>query len=128
MHSNCLSACFAMLAELSWGVLSALHSVPALALLKPSLISSLYSCPRGSEVELLLRHRGALFAVIAGLCGGSVVHPAMRPVAAPCVALAMGSFLALFVAGGSPTTLRTIAVADAACLPFLAFALYDALR
>jgi hypothetical protein len=41
----------------------------------------------------------------------------------------MGSFLALFVAGGSPTTLRTIAVADsAACLPFLAFALYDALR
>ena len=114
--------------ELSWGLLSALHSVPALALLRPSLLRSLYNCPAGSDVELLLRHRGALFAVIAGLCGGSVVRPAMRPVAAPCVALAMGSFLALYVVGGSPSKLRTIAIADAACLPFLAVALYDALK
>lgn len=115
-----------MLVELSWGVLSALHVAPALAFLRPSLISRLYNCAAGSETELLLRHRGALFAVIAGLCGGSVFRPSMRTVAAPCVALAMGSFLALFAAGGAPAKLRTIAIADAACLPFLAAVLYDA--
>jgi hypothetical protein len=117
-----------MLVELSWGVLSALHVAPALVLVRPSLISRLYNVPAGSDTELLLRHRGALFSIIAGLCGGSVMRPSMRPVAAPCVALAMGSFLALFVAGGAPSKLRSIAIADAACLPFLAVALYDALK
>lgn len=114
--------------ELSWGVLSLLHAAPALALLRPSLISSLYNCPSRGEVELLLRHRGALFAVIAGLCGCSVIRPKVRAVATPCVAFAMGSFLALFVASGAPRKLRTIAVADTAGLPFLAVVLYDAFK
>ena len=117
-----------MLVELSWSVLALLHAAPALALLRPSLISSLYNCPAGGEIELLLRHRGALFAVIAGLCGGSVLRPTVRAVAAPCVALAMGSFLALFVASGAPRKLRTIAIADTAGLPFLVVALYDAFK
>ena len=114
-----------MLVELSWVVLSALHAAPALAFVRPSLITRFYSCAAGSDTELLLRHRGALFAVIAGLCGGSVFRPSMRAVAAPCVALAMGSFLALYVAGGAPAKLRAIAIVDAACLPFLAAVLYD---
>jgi hypothetical protein len=38
----------------------------------------------------------------------------------------MGSFLALYAAAGAPRKLRTIAVADAVCLPFLAVVIHDA--
>lgn len=117
-----------MIAAICWGILAAIHVLPALSLFQPVLISRLYSVESGSTTFLLLHHRAALFLVICVACVWAMLRPESQQLAAAAVSISMLSFLLLYWLNGSPGALRTIAVADLAGLPFLAFVAWQAFR
>lgn len=104
-----------------WGALAFIHVLQALALFQPALISKLYGVDAGSNTFLLLHHRAALFLVIVVICAWAMLRPETRRIATVSVGLSMVSFLVLYWLGNAPTALRSIAIADLAGLPFLAF-------
>lgn len=63
---------------------------------------------------------------IVALCVWAVFDPRTRAVASVAVAISTVSFLALFLAAGSPPPLKTIALADLFGLPALAYVAWAA--
>ena len=114
--------------KVSWLLLAALHLVPALALFRPSLITTLYGVAPGSVAALLLQHRAGLFAVIMVACLWAAFVPGVRQLACVTVGLSMTSFLLLYWSSGSPPALRGIAIADLIGLPVLAWVAWQAFR
>jgi hypothetical protein len=110
-----------MIQRIAWSVLAAIHVAPAVAFFRPALLVKLYGVDSRRDEFLLLRHRAALFLAIFIACLWAVFDPQARRVAAVTAAISMLSFLWLYWSFGSPPALRTIAFADAAGLPFLAF-------
>ena len=117
-----------MMTAVCWGVLGAIHAVPALALFRPALIPALYGVEAGSDTHLLLQHRAALFLVVLVVCAWAAFRPETRQLAAVAVGVSMLSFLLLYWLAGAPSALRGIAAGDLAGLPFLAFAGWRASR
>ncbi len=117
-----------MIIVFCWGVLAAIHTVPAIALFNPALISKLYGLEAGSNAFLLLQHRAALFLVILTICVWAMLRPEARQLATAAVSISMLSFLLIYWLGGSPPALRTIAIVDLVGLPFLAYAGWHAFR
>ena len=117
-----------MLIRVCWAVLAVIHALPALALLRPGLIQTLYGVRPGSDSFLLLQHRAALFLVIVIVCLWAMLRAEVRPLAAAAVGISMVSFLLLYWIGGAPPALRGIAIADLIGLPFLCFAAARAAR
>jgi hypothetical protein len=115
-----------MLQSISWGLLAAIHILPALALFRPVLISTLYGVEPSNPLFLLLPHRAALFLVIVVIAIWAAFDPGSRKLASVAVGLSMISFLLLYWQAGSPAALRSIAIADVAGLPVLAFAAWKA--
>ncbi|MCA1748978.1 MAG: hypothetical protein ABR601_06795 [Parasphingopyxis sp.] len=110
-----------MLDRLAWFILALIHLAPALALFRPTLITRLYGIEPSAAVFPLLHHRAALFAVVLVLCLRAAFDPAVRQLAVIAVGLSMLAFLAIYSGYGRPESLRMIAIADLAGLPFLAF-------
>jgi hypothetical protein len=110
-----------MSVHLSWMVLALVHLVPALSVLRPSLLTKLYGVSAGSDVFVLLRHRAALFFAVLVLSVWAAFDVVVQRPAVVVVGLSMVSFVGLFVAAGAPRALRTIAVVDAVGLVPLAF-------
>lgn len=117
-----------MIAQVCWAVLALIHALPAVALFKPALITRLYGVEQGSATFVLMHHRAALFLVIVILCLWSVVRSEVRPLAGACVAVSMLSFIGIWWMAGNPASLRSIATADILGLPFLAAAVWSAIR
>lgn len=117
-----------MMIKLAWGILGLIHLLPAVAFVRPSLLSSMYGIEGGSPAYLLIWHRAALFAMAVVICIWAALRPEVRPLAAVAMTISMVGFLLLYLLNGSPLSLRTIAWADLAGLPFLAFAAWDAFR
>ena len=115
-----------MAVKLSWAILALIHLIPALALVRPSLLTTLYAIDLNSPVYILVWHRAALFAMAVVICVWAVFRPEVRALASVAMAISMIGFLSLFILNGSPPSLRVIALADLACLPFLAFAAWNA--
>jgi hypothetical protein len=115
-----------MLQPVSWGVLAAIHLLPALALFRPALIRTLYGVDRANPLFLLLHHRAALFLVVMVIAIWAAFDPGSRRLASVTVGLSMVSFLILYWQAGLPTGLRSIAIADLVGLPFLAFVVWKA--
>lgn len=113
---------WAALTTLSFLILAALHLMPAIAALRPELVTSLYQVKDTDPAFLLLQHRAALFAAVLVLCLWAAFDPSLRPAAALVSAISMLSFLWMYAAHGQPPRLRTIALADLAGLPALAVA------
>lgn len=111
-----------MVDRLAWLLLALLHLPPALALVRPGLIESLYGVGRDSAALPLVRHRAALFAAIAALCLWAMADPAVRRPASVACAISMLSFLLLYRLAGAPRALGSIALADLLFLPVLAYA------
>lgn len=101
-----------MLERIAWGLLAALHLMPALAFVRPSLIARLYGVEAGGIAFALLQHRAALFALVVVVCIFAIFDPAVRRLAVVAVAISMISFLVVFSTSGQPKALRGIAVAD----------------
>ncbi len=110
-----------MIERIAWGLLALVHLPPALALLAPGLITSLYGIDADNPAFLLLRHRAALFLVVLLVCLWAAADPATRRLAAVAATLSMGSFLLLWLGSGAPQALRSIALADAIGLVPLAY-------
>lgn len=66
-----------------------IHTLPALALVRPALITRLYGVANGEAAFVLLQHRAALFAVVVVLCLWAARDPAVRRPAAVATAISM---------------------------------------
>ena len=115
-----------MIERLAWGLLAALHVMPALALFRPALIAQLYGIEPGGIAFTLLQHRAALFLAIVAVCVVAAFDPSSRRVAAVAVAISMASFLLIWTTSGQPVALRGIAVADGIGLLPLAYVAWRA--
>ena len=119
---------WATLTVLSFLFLALLHLMPAIAAVRPELVTSLYQVSVTDPAFLLLQHRAALFAAVLVLCLWAAFDPSVRPAAALLAAISMLSFLWIYAANGQPPRLRSIALADLAGLPALAVACLAAFR
>ena len=115
-----------MIERLAWGLLAALHAMPALAVLRPALIAQLYRIEPGGIAFVLLQHRAALFLAVVAVCVVAVFDPSSRRVATVAVAISMVSFLLIYATNGQPAALRGIAIADAIGLLPLAYVAWRA--
>ena len=115
-----------MIERLAWLVLAAVHLMPALALFRPELLTTLYGLRPDNPLFLLMRHRAALFLVVLVISLWSIVDPAPRRLASVAVGISLLAFLLLYWQAGSPKALRKIAQVDLAGLPALAFAAWSA--
>jgi UDP-N-acetylmuramyl pentapeptide phosphotransferase/UDP-N-acetylglucosamine-1-phosphate transferase len=113
-----------LLERLCWAALALLHLLPASALFRPASIASLYTLAPNGPLFPLLHHRAALFVIVVAACLWALFDPGARRLASVVVAISMLSFLGVYWSAGSPPALKTIATADLAGLPFLAFAIW----
>lgn len=111
-----------MLDRLAWLLLAALHVPPAIALVRPGMIESLYGVTRDTAAFPLVQHRAALFAAVLAICLWAMVDPGVRRLASIVCAISILSFLLLYWTSGAPPALGTIALADLLFLPVLAYA------
>ena len=114
--------------RLAWFLLALIHALPAIAIVRPSLIASLYGVEPSALAYTLLWHRAALFAVILLICCWAAIRPEVRQLAAVAVTISMIGFLIIYGVQGMPANLRTIAIADLVGLPALAFVAWSAFR
>lgn len=114
--------------RLAWLLLALIHALPAIALIRPSLLTMLYGVEPTSPTYTLLWHRAALFAVILLICCWAAFRSEVRQLAAVSVAISMVGFLVIYWVQGMPADLRTIAIADLVGLPALAFVGWSAFR
>ncbi|WP_164117136.1 hypothetical protein [Sphingorhabdus sp. Alg239-R122] len=117
-----------MFERVAWGILALIHLSPAAAFFLPSLITKLYGISSGSDTFILLHHRAALFLVVFIGCIWAIFDPDVRRLAVVGTALSMLGFLAIYIMGGQPDALRSIAIADSIGLPFLAYVAWLAFR
>lgn len=117
-----------MLQPIAWIVLAAVHVMPAIALFRPAMLTALYGIAADSPLFLLMQHRAALFLAVFTACVWAAFVPEGRRLAVIVTAISMGSFLALYLANGSPPALRRIAMVDLAGVPALALAAFFAFR
>ncbi|MEM1132027.1 MAG: phosphopantetheine adenylyltransferase [Pseudomonadota bacterium] len=115
-----------MVERICWALLALIHFAPFAALFSPSMIERLYDIAPDGEAFPLLHHRAALFGCVVIVCGCAALDPAVRQLAVMVTALSMVSFLAIYTMNGMPESLRTIAIADAVGLPFLAYVAWRA--
>ena len=117
-----------MLQPILWIVLAAVHLLPAIALFRPVMLTTLYGIAADNPLFLLMQHRAALFLAVLAACVWAAFMPEGRRLAVIVTAISMGSFLVLYFANGSPPALRRIAMVDLAGLPVLALAAFFAFR
>ena len=117
-----------MLDRLAWLLLALLHLPPAIALVRPGMIDTLYGVTRETAAFPLVQHRAALFAALVLICLWALADPGVRRLASIACAISMLSFLLLYWLAGAPPALRTIALADLLFLPVLAYAGWRAFR
>ena len=114
--------------RLAWLFLALIHALPAIALVRPSLLTTLYGVEPNATAYALLWHRAALFAVVLMICCWAALRPEVRQLASVAVAISMVGFLVIYWVQGMPANLRTIAIADLIGLPALTVIAWNAFR
>jgi len=115
-----------MLATLAWLALMLVHAPPALATFSAKLRQRMYGVAVDGPLGVILTHRGVLFLAVAAVCVLAAFVPSARLAAALVVSISVLGFLAVYLLGGSPKALHTIALVDALALAPLAVVLIDA--
>ena len=115
-----------MLDRVAWLLLALLHLSPAMALVRPAIIETLYGVGRDTPAFPLVRHRAAMFVALVAICLWAMADPGVRRLASVACAMSMLSFLLLYRMAGAPRALRTVAMADLLFVPILAFASWRA--
>ncbi len=115
-----------MLAKIPWAALALLHLVPALALFRPAALTTLYGLPANSPLLPLMQHRAALFACILVAAIWAMFDPGVRKLSVVLIGTSMLTFLVIYLLAGQPQGLRSIAISDLACVPFLIWAAFIA--
>ena len=114
--------------RLAWLFLALIHALPAIALVRPQLLTTLYGVEPSAPAFALLWHRAALFGVVLLICCWAAARPEVRKLAAVAVAISMLGFLIIYRVQGMPANLRTIAIADLVGLPALGLVGWRAFR
>lgn len=109
-----------MIDRLLWLILAAGHLLPAVPIVRPAMLATLYGVAPGGELGLLMRHRAMLFLAVVVVAAWAAFDPAVRGLAAVVLAISIGGFLLFWLTGGMPAGLRTIAIVDAVLVPVLA--------
>ena len=95
-----------------WLFVGLVHLIPALALVRPALITRLYDVAPDSPLFLLMHHRAALFFAVLVACVWAAFDPGGRKLATLLAAISMLGFLFLYQSYGRPAQLTTIALVD----------------
>lgn len=115
--------------KIAWFLLALVHASPAAVLFRPSLVQRLYGFSPEGPTGLLMTHRGATFLAIVVAAVWAAFDPSVRRLCTVAVAIAVLSYLLLYVRAGLPEgPLRTIAVADALALAPLLLVIWSAWR
>jgi len=114
-----------MLVTLAWLALMLVHTPPALATFSAKLRQRMYGVEEGGALGVILVHRGVLFLAVAAVCALAAFIPSARVGAALVVSISLIGFLAVYLIGGAPKQLRTIALVDTIALAPLALVLLD---
>lgn len=117
-----------MWVALAWVALVLVHTPPALATFSADMRERMYGVESAGALDVILTHRGVLFLAVAAICALAAFVPATRPGAAVVVAISVVGFLAVYMLGGAPQALRTVALVDAIALAPLAIVLIDVWR
>ena len=117
-----------MLQRIPWLLLALVHLLPALALFQPAMMTRMYRVSSTDPVFLLVQHRATLFLAVFVAAIWAAFDPGARRLACVVIAISMIGFVALWLDGGQPQALRTIALVDLAALPVLAWAAWTAFR
>lgn len=112
----------------AWLSLAANHLPPALVIVRPSLLQTLYGAAADGTLAVLLTHRALLFLMLAIAAVVAAFLPAARPAAAFGLAFSMVGFLITYFALGKPESLTRIAIVDTLALPALALAGWSAMQ
>jgi hypothetical protein len=110
-----------MIIKIGWILLALIHTMPALALFKPELLTKLYGLKPASPLFTFMHHRAALFLVVVVMCLWAIVRPEVRQLASVGLGISMGSFVLIWWLAGAAPALRTIAIYDGVGLIILLF-------
>ena len=102
------------------------NALPVIGVVSSARLASLYEVTAaGPDLELLLRHRALLFAIVAALLGAAAFHPPLRLVAGLAGLFSMVSFVALAAGIGDVNApLRRVALVDVVASVVLGVALW----
>lgn len=105
-----------------FGLLAAIHLLPAVAAILPSQLSSLYGIsPSDTVLTTLLQHRAILLGLVGAAFATAVVVPELRWAALIGGTVSMTSFLLIAFANNELWgPLQKITIVDAAGLPIAA--------
>jgi len=113
-------------------VASVINLLPAAGVLSAERLQGFYGVLLGDpNLEILLRHRAVLFAIVGSLLLAAAFHAALRPAAYAAGFVSMLSFVGIvWLVGGANAELRRVLVVDLVGIAALlgAFAIERALR
>lgn len=113
--------------KIAWGLLAAVHVMPALVFFRPEMTARLYDVAPTGDIGVLLVHRGALFVVVCVAALYALFDKDVRRLASLLLAISVVGFLTVYLRAGAPSgALRTIALIDAIALAPLALVLWTA--
>jgi hypothetical protein len=113
-----------------FALVAVVNLVPVVGALSAARLESLYGVAVGeANLEILLRHRALLLAIVGGLLAAAAFHPPLRRAALAAGLASMLSFVVLvgLVGGANPALRRVAAVDLVASLALLAAAGLDRL-
>lgn len=115
--------------KLAWLAVGLIHLSPAAVFFAPSLIERVYGITAGGPSDLLLVHRGALFAGVVVTAALAIFDAGARRSASLFAAMSVIGYLIAYWRAGAPSgALQTVARVDLFALAPLAVVIYDAWR
>lgn len=107
---------------LLFGILAAIHLLPAVAAIAPRQLASLYGVsPEDTVLTTLLQHRAILLGLVGAAFAAAAFQPNLRWAALIGGSISMISFLLIAFANGELMgPLQKITIVDAAGLPIAA--------
>lgn len=95
-------------------VVAVIHMLPIIGVLGTERLAALYAIDvSDGNLEILMRHRAVLFAVLGALFAWAAFSPALQPIAFGAAAVSLASFFALsYAVGDLNEALRKVVIAD----------------
>src|SRR5262245_46560450 len=95
-------------------IVAVIHALPLIGIVGASRVSALYGIPvQEANLEILLRHRAALFGILAAFLAFAAFRPALHGLALLAGLASVASFLAVaYLVGGYNSALATVVQVD----------------
>ena len=106
-------------------VVALIHFLPLRGVLGPEHLAALYGVPiDGANLEILMRHRAALFGLLGALLVYAAFKPSLQPMAILAGLISVVSFIVLaWGVGGYSQPIATVVIADVVALACLLVAI-----